>query len=104
MDEVQERIDLDEETAVQLAALFSTLGDPGRVCILAALLEQELNVGELAGRVALSHSAVSHHLRHLRQMRLVRARKRGRYVFYALDDEHVRDLFALGLAHVRHGQ
>jgi len=104
MDEVMEGIELDEETAVDLAALFSTLGDPGRVCILAALLEQELNVGELAERVGLSHSAVSHHLRHLRQMRLVRARKRGRYVFYALDDEHVRDLFADGLAHVRHGR
>jgi DNA-binding transcriptional ArsR family regulator len=97
-------IDLDEDTAVQLAALFSTLGDPGRVRILAALLEQDLNVGELAERVGLSHSAVSHHLRHLRQMRLVRAQKRGRYVYYALDDEHVRDLFAHGLAHVRHWQ
>jgi len=102
MEETQDRIDLDEETAVDLAALFSTLGDPGRVCILAALLEENLNVGELSQRVGLSHSAVSHHLRHLRQMHLVRARKQGRYVFYALDDEHVRDLFTYGLAHVRH--
>lgn len=96
------KFELDEETAVDLAALFSTLGDAGRVCILAALLEQELNVGELAERVGLSHSAVSHHLRHLRQMHLVRARKQGRYVYYALDDAHVRDLFTYGLAHVRH--
>jgi DNA-binding transcriptional ArsR family regulator len=102
MKELSERISLDEETAEHLAALFSTLGDPGRVRILAALLEQELNVGELAERVRLSHSAVSHHLRHLRQMHLVRAQKRGRYVYYTLDDEHVRDLFAHGLAHVQH--
>ena len=102
MEEISEKIDLDDETAEHLAALFSTLGDPGRVRILAALLEQDLNVGELAERVGLSHSAVSHHLRHLRQMRLVRAQKQGRYVYYALDDEHVRDLFAHGLAHVQH--
>ena len=102
MIETNEKLNLDEETAGQLAALFSTLGDAGRVRILAALLEQELNVGELAQRVGLSHSAVSHHLRHLRQMRLARAQKRGRYVYYALDDEHVRDLFAHGLAHVQH--
>jgi DNA-binding transcriptional ArsR family regulator len=102
MEEMKEKIELDEETAVDLAALFSTLGDPGRVCILAALLEDNLNVGELSERVGLSHSAVSHHLRHLRQMHLVRARKQGRYVFYTLDDEHVRDLFSYGLAHVRH--
>jgi DNA-binding transcriptional ArsR family regulator len=93
---------LDEQTAEYLATLFSTLGDPGRVRILDALLEQNLNVGELAERVGLSHSAVSHHLRHLRQMRLVRAQKQGRFVYYTLDDEHVRDLFAHGLAHVRH--
>ena len=97
-----EKLNLDDQTAEYLAALFSTLGDPGRVRILAALLDQDLNVGELAERVGLSHSAVSHHLRHLRQMRLVRAQKQGRYVYYALDDEHVRDLFAHGLAHVQH--
>ena len=102
MEPLNETIDLDEQTAVELAALFSTLGDPGRVSILAALLEGDLNVGELAEKVGLSHSAVSHHLRHLRQMRLVRAHKQGRYVYYALDDEHVRDLFNYGLAHVRH--
>jgi hypothetical protein len=54
MEELEERIELDEETAVDLAALFSTLGDPGRVCILAALLEDNLNVGELSKRVGLS--------------------------------------------------
>ncbi|MFN2246458.1 MAG: ArsR/SmtB family transcription factor, partial [Candidatus Promineifilaceae bacterium] len=71
MDEIEERIKLDEDTAIDLAALFSTLGDPGRVCILAALLEGDLNVSELSEQVGLSHSAVSHHLRHLRQMHLV---------------------------------
>ncbi len=102
MIELTEELNLDEQTAVHLAELFSTLGDAGRVRILAALLEQNLNVGELAEQVGLSHSAVSHHLRHLRQMRLVQAQKQGRFVYYALDDEHVRELFVYGLAHVQH--
>jgi DNA-binding transcriptional ArsR family regulator len=70
---------------------------------VAALQAGELSVGELAEQVGISHSAVSHHLRHLRQMRLVRARKAGRYVYYALDDDHVIDLFRCGLEHVLHG-
>ncbi|HZD11777.1 MAG TPA: metalloregulator ArsR/SmtB family transcription factor [Candidatus Binatia bacterium] len=94
---------LSEATAAQVAELFSALGDTSRVRIIDALGQGEMNVSELATRVDLSHSAVSHHLRHLRQMRLVRTRKDGRYVFYALDDEHVRDLFACGLEHVKHG-
>ena len=60
-------------------------------------------VGRLAELVGISESAVSHHLRHVRQMRLVRTRKEGRLVFYALDDEHVADLFRCGLDHVQHG-
>lgn len=94
---------LDERSATELAALFSTLGDANRVRIIAALADETLNVGEVAECVGLSHSAVSHHLRHLRQMRLVQARKDGRYVYYHLDDDHVRALFDYGLEHVRHG-
>ena len=94
---------VDEVTASEVAELFSTLADASRVRIIGALLADELNVGELAERVELTHSAVSHHLRQLRQMRLVKARKDGRYVYYHLDDEHVEDLFRCGLEHVRHG-
>lgn len=94
---------MDESTAAQVAELFSALSDTSRVRIIAALSAGELNVGEIAEAVGLTHSAVSHHLRHLRQMRLVTARKDGRYVFYHLDDEHVGDLFRCGLEHVRHG-
>lgn len=94
---------VDEVTASEVAELFRTLADASRVRIIGALLADELNVGELAERVELTHSAVSHHLRQLRQMRLVKARKDGRYVYYHLDDEHVEDLFRCGLEHVRHG-
>jgi DNA-binding transcriptional ArsR family regulator len=94
---------LDEEQAAQVAELFSALSDTSRVRIIAALADGEMNVGALAASVGISESAVSHHMRHLRQMRLVRARKEGRYVFYALDDEHINDLFRCGLEHVLHG-
>lgn len=94
---------VNEETAVQIAALFQTLSDSSRVRIIAALTQQEMNVGELAELMGMSHSAVSHHLRHLRQMRLVRVRKDGRHVYYRLDDNHVSDIFRCGLEHVQHG-
>ena len=93
----------DEVTAAQMAQLFATLSDTSRVRIIGALNARELSVGEIAAIVGIGHSAVSHHLRHLRQMHLVQARKEGRYVYYSLDDEHVGDLFRCGLEHVLHG-
>ncbi len=94
---------LDVHTAAQVAELFSALSDTSRVRIISVLAQQEMSVGELAEAVGLSESAISHHLRGLRQMRLVRARKEGRYVFYTLDDDHVTELFQRGLDHVLHG-
>ena len=94
---------LDEREASQLAELFGALSDPSRVRIIAELTRGEKNVSALAEVVDLTASAVSHQLRGLRQLRLVRARKVGRQVYYALDDEHIADLFAMGLDHVRHG-
>ena len=96
-------IPLSQEAAARLAELFRTLGDPSRVRIISALLEGEANVGDLAEKIELSPSAVSHQLRSLRQMRLVRTRKEGREVYYALDDDHVAELFQRGLDHVLHG-
>jgi ArsR family transcriptional regulator, lead/cadmium/zinc/bismuth-responsive transcriptional repressor len=94
---------MDEHEAADLAELFRAMSDTSRVRILSTLIGGELNVGAIAAKVTLTESAVSHHLRGLRQMRLVRARKDGREVNYALDDEHVIALFTLGLEHVRHG-
>ena len=94
---------IDEELAGQIAELFRALGDTSRIQIIAALTTNDMNVGELAELVNISDSAVSHHLRHLRQMKLVRTRKEGRHVFYSLDDDHVRDLFRCGLEHAQHG-
>jgi ArsR family transcriptional regulator, lead/cadmium/zinc/bismuth-responsive transcriptional repressor len=91
------------ETANQLAELFKTLGDPTRLRIVALLMTQELTVQAIADALAISQSAISHQLRILRQLRLVRFRKNGRNVFYALDDDHIRILFEQGLQHVEHG-
>jgi len=95
---------MDTQLAQRLAELFRTLGDPTRVRLIALLLEGEANVSALAARLGVSESAVSHQLRILRQMRLVRTRKEGRRVFYALDDDHVAALFRMGLDHVTHGE
>ena len=95
-------IALDEHTAAHVAELFSAFSDTSRVRIISVLVEGERNVGTLAEMVGLSKSAVSHHMRALRQMRLVQARKDGRQVFYSLD-AHAANLFRYGLDHVRHG-
>jgi ArsR family transcriptional regulator len=89
-----------EHTALTLAETFRVLGDPTRVRILDALSQGELCVCDLAAAVGLSESAVSHQLRLLRGRRLVRPRRAGRMVFYAIDDQHIMDLFAQGRRHV----
>lgn len=93
----------DEHTANRIADLFGALSSPTRVRIIAALTQGELNVSFLAEKVGISESAISHHLRGLRHMRMVRSRKVGRQVFYALDDDHIADLYDRGLDHVLHG-
>jgi DNA-binding transcriptional ArsR family regulator len=95
------RPSLDEPSVTALAETFRVLGDVTRVRILDALSRTELCVSDLARQVALSESAVSHQLRLLRGLRLVRPRRSGRMVFYTLDDEHIVGLFAQGLEHVQ---
>ncbi len=94
---------LTELKAIQLAELFSALSDASRVRIISLLIEGEMSVSALAQGLKMTESAVSHQLRGLRQMHLVRARKSGRQVFYSLDDDHVSRLFSLGLDHIQHG-
>jgi ArsR family transcriptional regulator len=94
---------LKEQTSTHLADLFSALSDPTRLRIISVLLDNELNVGDIATQLTMTESAVSHQLRGLRQLRLVRSRKNGRQVYYALDDGHVAKLYRLGLDHVEHG-
>jgi DNA-binding transcriptional ArsR family regulator len=90
-----------EATAARLAEAFRLLGDTTRVRLLDALAHGEQCVCDLAAIVGISESAVSHQLRLLRGARLARPRRRGRMVFYALDDRHILTLLRQGLSHVR---
>ena len=92
---------IDADDVTDLAETFRALGDPTRVRMLDALSHGELCVCDLAALVGLSESAVSHQLRLLRNLRLVRPRRDGRMVFYALDDRHIITLFRQGLRHVQ---
>jgi DNA-binding transcriptional ArsR family regulator len=92
---------IDDREAGDLAETFRVLGDPTRVRIVDAISRGELCVCDIAAVVGQSESAVSHQLRLLRGMRLVRARRQGRMVYYALDDQHILDLFEQGRHHIR---
>lgn len=91
---------LDEHSAAHVAELFRAFSDTSRVRIMAALLDGEKNVGALARLVGISESAVSHHMRGLRQMHLVTARREGREVYYQVDDPHIITLFRQGIEHI----
>jgi len=94
---------LSESHATALSELFRAMGDPNRVRIIGLLQSHELCVHDIATLLDMSQSAVSHQMRGLRQMRLVKSRREGRHVYYALDDDHVRRLFEIGLAHLEEG-
>jgi DNA-binding transcriptional ArsR family regulator len=94
---------IDEDVAERLAQTFKALSDGTRMRIIAALSRRALCVQDLASVLNMSHSAISHQLRTLRDMRLVRFTKRGRRVYYTLDDDHVYDLFHQSLEHIQHG-
>src|SRR5512140_855116 len=91
---------LSDASVADLAETYKVLGDATRVRLLDALSRAELCVCDLAGLLGLSESAVSHQLRLLRGMRLVKARRDGRHIYYSLDDEHIVRLFEQGLEHV----
>ena len=95
-------IALDEHVAAHVAELFRAFSDTSRVRIISVLAKGEQHVTALSEAIGLSQSAVSHHLRALRQLRLVWTHKEGRQVFYYLDD-HVASLFQQGLDHIQHG-
>ena len=92
---------LDEHTAAHVAELFLSFSDTSRVRIHSAINEKEENISALALLVGVSESAVSHHMRGLRQMRIVRARRDGKEVFYSVDDPHIIALFQQGVRHVQ---
>jgi ArsR family transcriptional regulator len=91
---------LDKRSSAHVAELFRAFSDTSRVRIMSALLGGEKNVSALAGLLGLSESAVSHHMRGLRQMRIVAARRDGKEVHYSITDEHIITLFQQGIRHI----
>ena len=92
---------LDEHTGAHVAELFRAFSDTSRVRIMSALLDGEKNVSTLAHLVGITESAVSHHMRGLRQMHIVTARRDGKEVYYSITDPHIITLFKQGVEHVR---
>ena len=83
-----------------VAEFFKIMGDPTRVSILNALSLEEMCVCDIAALLQMTQSAISHQLKTLRQTRLVAYRKEGKVVYYTLNDDHVRGIISMGLAHV----
>ena len=94
---------LTEKDVQAVAETFRVLGDPTRIRILAALGTGEVCVNDLATGIGISESAVSHQLRLLRTMRLVRVRREGRMAYYAVDDQHILELLSQARTHVQEG-
>lgn len=92
----------DIEVLYDLSELFKVFGDSTRISILSALLENEMCVMDIAELLGMGQSAISHQLRILRSAGLVRPRRHGKVVYYALDDEHVSLIFNAGLEHILH--
>ncbi len=92
--------DLSEKTIQRLSDTFKVLGDPTRLKIINALTKRELCVCDISELLDMTQSAISHQLRKLRDMKLVKYRKEGRTVYYSLDDQHILHLFCQGLDHV----
>lgn len=90
----------EKETLEAIAELFKAFGDPTRVQILSHLQQREMCVGDIAEAVELSQSAISHQLRILKQMHLIKFRRDGKNILYSLADDHVRTILRMGLEHV----
>ncbi|MBR6403521.1 MAG: helix-turn-helix transcriptional regulator [Eubacterium sp.] len=90
----------DDEYLYDLSELFRIFGDSTRIKILYSLFDSELCVGDIAAILNLSQSSVSHQLRILKDSKLVKFRRDGKSIFYALDDDHVRSILNLGMEHL----
>ena len=92
--------ELTENVIDRLADTFKVLSDPTRIKIINALANKELCVCDISELLGMSQSAISHQLKKLRDLKLVKHRKEGRTVYYSLNDYHIFQLFSQGLAHV----
>ena len=91
---------INDDTLYRLADLFKVFGDPTRIRILYVLSVEELCVQDIADRLSMTQSAISHQLRVLKQMSLVKFRRDGKTIYYSLADSHVGTIMNQGLEHV----
>jgi ArsR family transcriptional regulator, lead/cadmium/zinc/bismuth-responsive transcriptional repressor len=96
-----EKESVPENYLLGLVSIFKGMGDPTRLKIITALLGGEMCVCDLAAYLNLTESAVSHQLRNLRELNLIKKRRQGQILFYSLDDDHLADLIKKGLELVR---
>lgn len=94
------KIKPDERRLEKLADFFSIFGETARIKILTALMDSELCVSDLSGKVDMSQSAVSHQLRVLKQANVVRSRRDGKNILYSLDDDHIETILSFGMEHI----
>jgi len=92
---------LDEHTAAHVADLFSAFSDTTRVRIISAIIDQEMKISDLSELFGLTESAISHHMRGLRHLKIVQARRDGKEIFYSIVDPHLIALFRQGIDHVK---
>lgn len=91
---------ISEDNIYNLAELFKVFGDSTRIRILLLLQEKEANVNEIANKLNMNQSAISHQLKNLKQSKLIKNRREGQTIYYSLDDDHVYKIIEMGLAHV----
>ncbi len=93
--------DYDEDEVYELSELFKVLGDSTRIKILGCLTITEMCVSDISQFLGMTQSAISHQLRKMKMHRLVKSRRDGKVIYYALDDEHVREIITSGFEHVQ---
>ncbi len=90
----------DHDQIIDLSEVFKVLSDPTRLKIVMALVKEDLCTFDIAQVLGITESGVSHQLRLLKTLRLVKHRKEGKMVFYSLDDEHIEDLIRVAMRHI----
>lgn len=90
-----------ETEMYDIAELFKVFGDSTRIKILYSLFDGEVCVQDIADKLGMTQSAISHQLRILKQNKLVKTRREGKMIYYSLDDDHVRTIIAQGCEHIR---
>ncbi len=90
-----------QEVLDHLADFYKMFGDPTRLKILGALLQGEMCVGTITEVLEMTQSSVSHQLRVLKRARLIKSRKEGKWVYYSINDDHVKTIYEMGLSHIK---